>query len=94
MPTRKFIEDPTRSKPAPVAFAGQWVAWNPEQTEIVAHALRLDDAMNAARAAGAAGRPDALMQKVRDPHEIRIRLPWTGRRISSATDEPAKSPSG
>ena len=50
--------------PAPVEYAGQWVAWNESQTEIVAHA----PSFAAVRAeAIAAGHPKAIYQKVRRP---------------------------
>lgn len=65
MPIRKYTEDPTRPKPAPVEYAGQWVAWNAEQTEIVAHGREIAQVHAAAKAAGHE-RP--VLQKVPDPH--------------------------
>lgn len=56
--------NPRRPKPAPVEYAGKWVAWNCQQTEIVAHG---SDVASVHRAASAAGHPDAVLQKVRDP---------------------------
>ena len=40
-PMRMTLEEvkkrfPDRPKPAPLEFAGQWVAWNEDHTEIVA----------------------------------------------------------
>lgn len=52
MPTRKALDDPRRPKPAPVEYAGQWVAWNSDQTEIVAHGRQFKEVLDAARAAG------------------------------------------
>lgn len=48
----------------PVEYAGQWVAWNKERTEIIAHGKGI---VNVYEAAVAAGYPDALLQKVRVP---------------------------
>ena len=48
--------------PAPVHYAGQWVAWNETQTEIVAHG---PDIASVRKAAVAAGHPRAIYQKVR-----------------------------
>jgi hypothetical protein len=50
--------------PAPVEYAGQWVAWSPDRTRIVGHGLGLADAHDAAIAAG---HPDAILQHVRQP---------------------------
>jgi hypothetical protein len=50
--------------PAPVEFAGQWVAWNESQTEIVAHGPSV---ATVRAAAIAAGHPHAIYQKVRRP---------------------------
>jgi hypothetical protein len=51
-----------RPPPAPLEYAGQWVAWNREHTQIVAHGEKLVDVH---RAAVAAGHPRAILQKVR-----------------------------
>jgi hypothetical protein len=64
MPNREVINDPRRPKPAPVEYAGQWVAWNKGQTEIVAHGSVMAEVH---KAAVAAGHPDAVLQKVRRP---------------------------
>lgn len=53
-------------KPAPSEFAGQWVAWNQERTEIIAHAPDFATAWKTAREAGF---PDAILQRVRRPDE-------------------------
>jgi len=51
-------------KPAPVEYAGQWVAWNKKRTEVVAHGY---DVAAVRAAAIAAGHQDAILQKVRQP---------------------------
>jgi hypothetical protein len=51
-------------KPPPVEYAGQWVAWNRQQTEIVAHGR---DFSSAYKAAKEAGHTDAVFQKVGRP---------------------------
>lgn len=58
-----------RPPPAPIEYAGQWVAWNREQTEIVAHGEKL---VEVHRAAVAAGHPRAILQKVRRGNEAFI----------------------
>jgi hypothetical protein len=50
--------------PAPLEYVGQWVAWNRELTEIVAHGRDLSDVHAAAEAAG---HRDAVLEKVRRP---------------------------
>jgi hypothetical protein len=50
--------------PAPLEYAGKWVAWNRERSEIVAHGVRFSDVREAATAAGY---PDALFQHVMKP---------------------------
>ena len=50
--------------PAPIEFAGQWVAWNKQRTEIIAHGRRMADVHAAAIAAG---HSDAILQRVRYP---------------------------
>jgi hypothetical protein len=62
MPSQEVVRDPRRPKPAPIEYAGQWVAWNKAQTEIVAHGAVMADVH---QAAVAAGHPDAILQKVR-----------------------------
>jgi hypothetical protein len=56
-------------KAAPVEFAGQWVAWNREQTEIVGHGRTW---MEARQAAADAGVTDPVLQKVPRPDAIFI----------------------
>jgi len=62
----KFV-DPHRPKPAPVEYAGQWVAWNSQQSAIIAHG---SDVRQVRADAIAAGEPDALLQKVARPDHI------------------------
>ena len=57
-------EMPPIPRPAPVEFAGQWVAWNRERTEVVAHGR---DFIEVHREVLALGYPNAIFQKVRDP---------------------------
>ena len=64
MPRNEAINDPRHPGPAPIEFAGQWVAWNRQQTAIVAHG---SDVADVRKAAVAAGHPDAVLQKVRRP---------------------------
>jgi hypothetical protein len=68
MPTSKRNPNSPIPPPAPVKFAGQWVAWNKERTEIVAHGPNMA-AVHAA--ALAAGHPRAILQRVRRP-ELRF----------------------
>ena len=56
-------------KAAPVEFAGQWVAWNREQTEIVGHGRTW---MEARQAAADAGVSDPVLQKVPRPDVVFI----------------------
>ena len=69
MPKREVLNDPRRPKPAPIEFAGQWVAWNKQQTEIVAHGV---DVAAVRAAAVAAGHADAILEKVRRPEFVFI----------------------
>ena len=46
---------------APIEYAGQWVAWNKQQTKIVAHGFKVAEVHEAALAAG---HPKAIFQKV------------------------------
>lgn len=55
--------DSNRPPPAPIEFAGEWVAWNHTRTEIVAHG---DDLEAVYDATTAAGHPDAVFQKLPD----------------------------
>jgi len=54
---------PERVRPIPVEYAGRWVAWNDDQSEIVAHGSELKMVRQAAAERGCA-RP--VLQKV--PH--------------------------
>jgi hypothetical protein len=64
MTTPDSIHDPRRPRPAPIEFAGQWVAWNRQRCEIIAHGKTFAEAHDAA---AAAGHPNAIFQKVRRP---------------------------
>ena len=57
--TRKAKTDPLPA--APIEYAGQWVAWNKQQTKIVAHGFKVAEVHEAALAAG---HPKAIFQKV------------------------------
>lgn len=50
-----------RPEPAPLEFAGQWVAWSKDRSKIVAHGAKFDAVREAALAAGCS---DPLMQRV------------------------------
>lgn len=52
---------PDRPEPAPLELAGQWVAWNKDRSEIVAHGSKFDEVRADAIAAGCR---DPLMQRV------------------------------
>jgi len=52
---------PGRPDPPPPEYAGQWVAWNREQSRILAHGYEFAEVRAQARAAGCE-RP--IMQKV------------------------------
>jgi hypothetical protein len=65
----ELINDPTRPKPAPIEYAGKWVAWNENRTEIIAHGETFAEV---AAAIDALGKPLALMQRVRRPDEMMI----------------------
>jgi hypothetical protein len=51
-------------RPAPIEFAGQWVAWNKDRTEIVANGV---DALEVHKSALEKGHSKAILQKVREP---------------------------
>ncbi len=65
------MADPRRPKVAPVEYAGQWVAWNNDETDIIAHGT---DVAKVRAAAIAAGRPDALLEIVHRPDRMRVGL--------------------
>jgi hypothetical protein len=64
MITRVSTSDFGHPPPAPVEFAGQWVAWNKLRTQIVAHGTTMASVHAAATAAGYA---DVILQRVRRP---------------------------
>ena len=52
---------PDRSDPAPLTYAGQWVAWNQNRTRILSHGFEFREVRAQAQAAGC----DApLLQKI------------------------------
>ena len=53
--------EPKTLPAAPIEFAGQWVAWNKQQTKIVAHGFKIAEVHQTALAAG---HPKAIFQKV------------------------------
>jgi hypothetical protein len=55
---------PIAPKVVPVEYAGQWVAWNREWTEIIARGAKMADVH---QAAVAAGHPDAILQRISRP---------------------------
>ena len=61
------LHDPRRPKAAPAEFAGQWVAWNQDRSEIIAHGT---DVAKVRAAAVHAGQPDALLEKVSHPNHL------------------------
>jgi hypothetical protein len=69
MPKKDVVNDPTRPKPAPPEFAGMYVAWNDEETEIIAHAVSLEELI---QQIDAMGQPEAIIERVRrlDEHFV------------------------
>ena len=59
--TRKRNVEPKTLPAAPIEYAGQWVAWNKQQTKIVEHGFKIAEVHQAALAAG---HPKAIFQKV------------------------------
>jgi hypothetical protein len=64
MPEPKNPFDAAYPPPAPIEFAGQWIAWNRERNQIVAHGR---DMASVHAAAVAQGHPNAILQRVRRP---------------------------
>jgi hypothetical protein len=52
---------PDRPEPAPLDLAGQWVAWNKDRSQILAHGAKFDEVRAEAIAAGC---QEPLMQRV------------------------------
>jgi Family of unknown function (DUF5678) len=52
---------PGHPEPAPMEYAGQWVAWSDDRTQIVAHGRDFGAVLDEARAAGCR---EPLMHKV------------------------------
>ncbi len=60
-PNDPRLNDPRRPKPAPAEYAGQWVAWDRDRKQIVAHG---NDVAAVRREAVAAGHSLPLIEKV------------------------------
>lgn len=58
------MADPRRRKPAPLEYAGEWVAWNDDRSEILAHG---DDSETVWSEAITQGASNPLLEKVRRP---------------------------
>jgi hypothetical protein len=54
MITHEMLNDSTsaESPVVPIEYAGQWIAWNPQGTQIVASGRTIQDAAQAAASAG------------------------------------------
>ncbi len=52
---------PGRSQPVPAEYAGEWIAWNEDRTEILAHGAEMNDVRQQALTRGCL-RP--VLQKV------------------------------
>jgi len=59
-----FAVDLPHPGPAPLKYAGEWVAWNKSLTEIIAHGHNV---ANVRADAIASGHPDAVLERVRHP---------------------------
>lgn len=62
MATKKALENRNRPQPATSEFAGQWVAWNEDRTQVVAHGVEFRNVFETARDAGYS---DPIMESVR-----------------------------
>jgi hypothetical protein len=69
MPLKDKLAAPGRPQPAPLEYAGQWVAWNKDETQIIAHGT---DVAEVRAAAIAAGEDDPILEKVRRPDRMYI----------------------
>ena len=61
------LANPRPLQPAPVEYAGQWVAWNKDRTAILSHGANVAEVR---KAAVAAGEPLPVLQKVSRPDQI------------------------
>lgn len=61
------LNEPGRPRMAPTKYAGLWIAWNADQTEVIASGR---DSATVRAAAIAAGQPLALLERVRRPDEL------------------------
>lgn len=55
------MRHPGRAKPVSVEYSGEWVAWNADRSQIVAHG---EDVIQVRAAAAAAGYSNPILQKV------------------------------
>ena len=67
MTNSKLLSDPQRPKPAPPEYAGQWVAWDHDRSQVMAHGATLQEVWNAAAEAGVV---DPVYERVRRPEEL------------------------
>lgn len=67
MKRKELLQLPGRPKTAPDCYAGQWVAWDWQRENIVAHGRSLPDVHDSAEAAGHA---NASFERVPRPDEI------------------------
>jgi hypothetical protein len=63
------LSEPGRPKLPPQEYAGEWIVWNKERTQVVAHG---PDMVAVHRAAIAAGDTDPLLEKVHRPDRIYV----------------------
>jgi hypothetical protein len=61
------LNDPRRAKLPPLEYAGEWVVWNKERTQVIAHGR---DMVAVRHAALVAGESDPLLEKVHRPDWI------------------------
>ena len=65
------LQEPGRRKPAPIEYAGQWVAWDDLRESVVSAGVEIEAVYNEAIAAGV---KSPLLEKVPRPNTLRIPL--------------------
>jgi hypothetical protein len=65
----RLLREPGRPQPAPVEYAGKWVAWNSQETEIVGSGVTAKEAYAMATEAGY---EDVVLQRVRRIDQVFI----------------------
>ena len=65
--TEQFVKQRGLPRPTPVEFAGQWVAWKKDRSEIVAHG---NNASEVRAAAIAVGCDDPWLERVPHPETL------------------------